>query len=36
VPIGGSEHSGAGLSLFFQPQRVPHPLPIWLRQSNVC
>jgi hypothetical protein len=36
MPIRGSERSGAGLSLFFRPQRVPNPLPIWPRQSNVC
>ena len=35
-PIRGSERSGAGVSLFFRPQRVPNPLPIWPRQSNVC
>jgi hypothetical protein len=33
VPLGGSERSGAGLSLFLRPQRVPNPLPIWPRQS---
>ena len=23
-------------ALFFRPQRVPNPLPIWPRQSDVC
>ena len=36
VPIGGSERSGAGLSLFFRLRRVPNTLPIRPRQSNVC
>jgi hypothetical protein len=36
VPIGGSERSGAGFSLFFRLQRVPNTLPIRLRQSDVC
>jgi hypothetical protein len=36
MPLRGSERSGGGLSLFFWPQRVPNPLPIWLRQSNLC
>ena len=36
VPIRGSERSGAGLSLFLRLQRVPNPLPIWPRQSDVC
>src|SRR6266851_8771745 len=34
-PIRGSERSGAGVSLFFRPQRVPNPLPIWPRQRGV-